>query len=127
MDERTLSSLEEAFRPSPENEQLLAVLLNAYLDGEEPEKGLSLLRGRKAASFGDPRNATLAARLFLAAGDAERALEFARDQGPEALIVRARALLMLGRREEGRRCFEPPPAANPTVEDPKLAAAFASK
>jgi len=127
MDERTLSSLEGAFRSSPENEQLLAVLLNAYLDGEEPEKGLSLLRERKAASFGDPRNATLAARLFLAAGDAERALEFASDQAPEALIVRARALLMLDRREEGRRCYEAALAANPTVEDPKLAVAFASK
>src|SRR3990172_3524875 len=98
MDERTLSSLEEAFRSSPENEQLLAVLLNAYLDREEPQKGLSLLRERKAASFGDPRNAALAARLFLAAGDAVRALEFASEQGPEALIVRARALLLLERR-----------------------------
>jgi hypothetical protein len=34
---------------------------------------------------------------------------------------------MLDRREEGRRCYEAALAANPTVEDPKLAVAFASK
>ena len=126
MDERTLSSLEEAFRSTPENEQLLAVLLEAYLEREEPEKGLSLLHDRES-SFADPRNARLAARLSLAVGDAERALHYATATDAETLVLRARVLLALERRDEGRKCYEAALAASPTVEDPKLAAAFASR
>ncbi len=127
MDESTLASLEEAFQSSPENERLLAVLLKAYLDRDEPGKGAELLRGRKAGDFGDPGSANLAARVLLAAGEAERALEYAGGAEPDALLVRARALLALDRREEGRSCYEAAVAANPTLEDGKLATAFASK
>jgi SpoVK/Ycf46/Vps4 family AAA+-type ATPase len=123
MDEATLASLEEALRASPDNEALLAVLLKAYLDREEPEKGAALLRGRKLG----PPAATLAARVLLASGDAERALELASEEDPDALLVRSRALLALERREEGRRCYEAAVAANPTLEDGKLASALAAR
>jgi SpoVK/Ycf46/Vps4 family AAA+-type ATPase len=127
VDDRTLSSLEEAFRATPENEQLLAVLLAAYAEREEASRGLSLLRERKKASFADPKTGALAGRLALAAGEPEQALEYASDDGAESLLVRARALLALERRDEGRKCYEAALALSPTVEDPKLAAAFASK
>ena len=43
MDESTLASLESAYRVSPENDQLLMVLLQAYLDTDNAERGLATL------------------------------------------------------------------------------------
>jgi SpoVK/Ycf46/Vps4 family AAA+-type ATPase len=127
MDESTLASLEAAFRSSPENEQLLSVLLKAYLEREEPGKGAALLRSRNPVAFADRGMAALAARVLLAAGDAEGALEQASGKEAEALLVRARALLALDRREEGRKCYEEAVSANPTLEDGKLASALAGR
>ncbi len=126
MDDRTLASLEAALRVSPDNEQLISVLLQAYLDTDQPSRGLALIDDTKVP-FTEPALRLLAARVALESSAPELALDYAQEDSGESLLVRARALLALERREEGRASYEAGVAKNPTLEDPALQTALNSR
>ncbi len=129
MDDSTLAALRHAFAASPGNTELLAVLLRAYLDRGEGELGRALLEeadlpdaARLSAEHG-----ALVARTWLAAGQAERALEFADRESAEGLLIRARALLALDRREDAVQAYRSAVAKNPTLEDTDLEAQLGAR
>ncbi len=126
MDDATLASLEAALRVSPDNEQLISVLLQAYLDTDQPSRGLALIDDTKVP-FTEPALRLLAARVALESAAPELALDYAQEDSGESLLVRARALLALERREEGRASYEAGVAKNPTLEDPALRTALNSR
>lgn len=128
MDDRTLQSLVTAFQASPENQELLAVLLEACLERDEPSRGLELLgAATRAREISDPAHRLLAARTALAAGAHERALDYAEGASAEGALVKVRALLALDRQDEARRAYESAVAENRTLEDPTLASALQSR
>ena len=126
MDESTLASLEAAFCISPDNDQLLTVLLRGCLDNGQAARGLATLDEIDRA-LSEPELRLLAARIALEAAAPERVLDYAGDESAESMILRARALLVLERRDEGRECYEAALARNQTLEDPVLARALRSR
>src|SRR3954471_9124104 len=101
MDDATIASLRRAYELTPDNHALLAVLLQAYLERGEARSGVELLSGQRSGAGFGPKERLLAARVCLAAEDPLSALEWLRDEDPQALLLRARALAELGRAEDG--------------------------
>lgn len=120
MDQKTLDSLHAALAASPDNQALLGVLLDAWLEREQPEKAVALLGTRGPAEVPGAIERLIAGRVCLAAGQPERALGFADGDAAEARMLRARCLLALDRHAEGLRCYDEAVAANPTLESPGL-------
>jgi transitional endoplasmic reticulum ATPase len=116
MDEATLESLRIALAASPDNVQLLAVLLRAHLERGEAARAAELLAARSSAPEGELRE--LSARVWLESGQAERALPLAQAE----TLLRARILLALDRLPEARDCYAAAVAKNPTQEDAALRA-----
>ncbi|MBI5543694.1 MAG: ATP-binding protein [Deltaproteobacteria bacterium] len=126
MDDTTLDSLRMALAASPDNQPLLRVLLEAYLERHRAADGYALLSERSPTSLTDPTARFAAARVCLEAGHPERAIELASVDDPPVLVLRARALLALARREEARAAYEKAVAQSPAVEDLDLKAAVAA-
>jgi transitional endoplasmic reticulum ATPase len=121
MDDTTLASLRAALAQSPDNEQLLLVLLRAYLTRGEPDVAAGLLEQHRQPPAGE-EGRELAARVWLASGKPQAVLPLT-EAGPPALrVLRARALLALGREAEARASYAGAIADNPTLEDKALAA-----
>jgi transitional endoplasmic reticulum ATPase len=121
MDDQTLASLKAALEASPENTKLFAVVVRALLDRGDSAEARRLVGAAPVDRFsGDDR--LLVARVYQRTGEPERALPFADADDPEALIVRARVLADLGRRDEAKRAYERAVDRNPTTEDMSLRA-----
>lgn len=119
-----LDALEQALAASPDNAPLLALALGACADTSEWPRAERLL-ARAAPAARDALGLALKLRIASLAADwgaNERALEYALGDDPAARLVRARALLDLGRRDEALAEYRAAIAANPTLEDPRLTA-----
>jgi AAA+ superfamily predicted ATPase len=120
MDDETLNALRAAHEGSPDNPQLLLALLLGLRERERVDEAAELL-GRYEPQHLEQAGRLTAAALLIAAGRADKALDWAAFDNPEAALMRARACLALGRNDEGRRHYEQALEANPTLEDPTLA------
>jgi len=117
MDDTTLVQLEAALSASPDNDALLTLLLQAYLERNEYARGLPHLPNTLADREDAPALRLLAARLCLQAGDAKRALILVPSDDPAGRLLRARALADLECRDEGLVEYRAAVAANPALED----------
>ena len=126
MDEETLRSLRAAYAASPENVKLLLVLANAFLDRDEPDEARALMEGAKLQDV-EAADGHAVAEVCLAVGQPDSALHLAAGDSPESLLLQARAYLALGDTESGRSAYQRAVQLNPTLEDPNLAAALATK
>jgi len=120
MDDSTLAQLEAALGASPGNAALLALLLKAYLERGEHQRGLDRLPAHLDDSADNAALKPLAVQLCLAAGDAERALALAAGVDPALGLWRARALADLGRLKEGLSEYRAAIASNAALEDMTL-------
>jgi SpoVK/Ycf46/Vps4 family AAA+-type ATPase len=127
LDDQTLVSLREAFGESPDNRQLLMLLIRAYRDRDTLAEAYPLLAEKAPDFFSDERELAAAAEVCLAAGEPERALAFVVGDTPHQLVQRAQALLELGRMDEARAAYREAVQRNRSVEDPELAALLGSK
>ena len=127
MDDETLTSLRAALAQSPQNAELLVVLLRAYLDRNEPEKARELIDGARLETIVKEEHREVVARALLKTGEAERALAFADGASADAQLLRARAFAALGRRDEAARAYENAVAKNPTLEDLDLKALIGAR
>jgi len=124
VDEATLAGLTEALRLSPDNRPLLLAVLRAHLELDRAPEAAALLADRGPGAFPGAEERAVAARVLLAAGQAERALAFAAGDDAALLLLQARALRALTRLEEARRAYARAVAANPALEDRELAASL---
>src|SRR6266545_2308761 len=105
MDDQTLVSLRAAFELSPDNAELLGLLLRAYLERGEAERGVMLLERVPEQKLAGEELRLLAARVSLSGGSPSRALALADGETADAMMVRARALFALERRDEAQRAY----------------------
>src|SRR5262245_29540589 len=117
MDAGQFEALKAAFAANPANRPLLRVYLGACLEADRIDDGYAVVAARARDDFDSAEARVLAGRVCLAAGRAEEALGFAQDETPEALVLRARALVVLDRPGDGRGAYERALAANPALED----------
>lgn len=121
MDGPTLESLKQALSASPENTALLMVVLRGCLDMGESETAHKILKNRsEGARIENVDDQVVAARVCLAAGDPDLALEILISKAPECRSMRARALLALNRTGEGLKEYRTAVGENPTLEDKGL-------
>ena len=122
MDEQTLQSLSNAYRATPGNQDLLEVLLKGHLELGALDAIADLLELTPADQVTRPDIRRLAAEALIAGGFGERALDFLLDDEPQDSLLKARALLILDRLEEGRKEYETAILKEPALESPDLAA-----
>lgn len=120
MDDSTLAQLEAALAASPGNAALLSLLLTAYLQRGEHQRGLDRLPADLDDSADNAALKPLAVQLCLAADAPERALALAGGADPALGLLRARALADLGRLKEGLAEYRAAVAANAALEDMAL-------
>ncbi|MEM1201621.1 MAG: ATP-binding protein [Acidobacteriota bacterium] len=119
MDTKTFESLRLALDASPDNLELRLVLVDAQAERRDAEGVRSLLAPLDPSDLrGEDRGRC--ARALLAVGDAEGALRHAVGDGPDLLMLRARALLELGRHDDGLAAYRRAVEANPALEDTDL-------
>lgn len=120
MDDQTFQSLKTALAASPYNTTLLLLILRECLARGVEVQGLELLRRADLSGIDGHEDRETIARVFLGAGQAQEALEWTSRDTPTSLMVRARALVSLGRTEEARNAYQGALAMNPTLEDTEL-------
>jgi transitional endoplasmic reticulum ATPase len=127
MDDATLGSLEAALSASPENDNLLGVVVRELLTRGESKQAVEHVRRcgslRQAAS--DVR--AVAGRALLSAGFADEADALCQGDAAELLLVRADALARLERSDEALALYQKAVAQNATLEDPELLARIKAK
>jgi SpoVK/Ycf46/Vps4 family AAA+-type ATPase len=120
MDDATLASLEAALGQSPDNAALIAVVARALLERGERDRLRALLGRVALEKLTDPDARRVVGRALSELERAEEALPLLDGEDPETLIVRARALGALGRRDDALAAYRRAVAANPTLENPEL-------
>lgn len=127
MDDVTLGSLESALSASPDNEQLLAVVLRELLSRGQSERAVALVRRCSAVEKLAADARALAGRALLSSGAAAEAEQVCAGKEPALLLVRADALAKLDRSEEALSAYQEAVAQNRTLEDPELLARIRAK
>ncbi len=122
MDAQLIHSLTAALAASPENIALRLSVIRLHLDADRVDELNSLLAPLAAEDLDRAEDRLLAGRASIAADLPETALAFLTDDSAEARLERARALLELGREEEGQTEYQAAVRANPALEDPDLGA-----
>jgi len=118
MDEKLLESLTAALVATPDNLELLKVVLRGCVELERYAAAEKVL-ARSSAKL-DAEATALACAVYLRVGQPLRVLELT--EGMQASVARARALLSCGRKEEAAAEYRSAIADNPTLEDADLAA-----
>ena len=122
MDSQTLGALEAALLASPDNHKLLIVLLREY-EGIGDREALGRLFDRaKSVPLEAAPDRVIVARARWKTGDAEAALQILKGEDADELLLRARILATLDRRDEAARAYRRAVEINPTLEDLDLEA-----
>jgi SpoVK/Ycf46/Vps4 family AAA+-type ATPase len=123
MDAKLLESLKAALAATPDNVELLKVVLRGHADLGNYNAARDLLETSKPKL--DAEATELACEIYLRSGAPERVVELT--EAEPANIARARALLALDRKDEAASAYRAAVAANPTLEDPDLRAQLTAK
>jgi tetratricopeptide (TPR) repeat protein len=113
-------SLKTALAASPYNTTILLLILRECLARGEDAQGLDLLRRADLSGIDGQEDRETIACVLLGAGQAQEALDWTSPDCPSSLMVRARALVSLGRTEDARNAYQGALAMNPTLEDTEL-------
>jgi len=115
----SLHSLKMALETTPDNHELLMVVLHTGFEQEEYVQAYELLKKYNPDHFkGEHRQ--LAAKICLAADDPTLALDFADSDSAASLMLKARAFLALDRLKDGYTIYKTAVEKNPALEDQKL-------
>lgn len=127
MDESIIQTLKTAYQAAPDNFGIFEVLLKALWESGEVETAYLLIEEKPLDFWPEGGNRDLPARIALTMNDPERALTFASGNTPDTLLLQARALAMMGKRDEAQRAYNAALAANPALEDVELARLIAGE
>lgn len=122
MDETTLVGLEQALGATPDNTQLLAIVVRSLLERGETERAAAHVRRCSQLATAGAGERAVAARALIAVHDAKAALDLVGGEEPELLLLRADALARLERSAEALETYRRAVRANATLEDPDLLA-----
>jgi transitional endoplasmic reticulum ATPase len=122
MDDVTLGSLEGALGATPDNAQLLSVVLRELLTRGNAARALEHVQRAGSLESAPAELRALAGRSLLAAGQASEAEALCRGEAPEVALVRADALARLERNDEALSVYQAAVKDNATLEDPELLA-----
>ncbi|MFW9080905.1 ATP-binding protein [Pseudomonas sp. P2757] len=117
MDDTTLDQLEAALLASPGNVALITLLLKACLERGDHARGLKLIPEDLRQLTDADALKPVASQLYLAAGQAQKALDVAVGDDPALRLLRARALADLERLKEAQVEYRAAIDANPSLED----------
>jgi transitional endoplasmic reticulum ATPase len=126
MDDATLAALRQALAASPDNDTLRLVLVRALADRGDVRPALDLVGGRDLGRLGDDERRVVA-RLHLAAGDGEQALSLLTGHAAETFLLRARALVELGRPDAALAAYNEAITKNAALEDLDLKARITAR
>ena len=126
MDEQMLQALKAAYQASPDNQQLLLVLVKALWEAHEGETAYFLLEDKNPATWPSGADRAIAARICLMMSDHQRALQFATDDEPGQMLLRARALHGIGKSDEALKVYRQAVSVNPALEDAQLEASLSA-
>ncbi len=127
MDDSSFRQLKEALKLSPDNQSLLALVVTTHLERGELGEALTLLGNYGGDVSSNEELSCTAGRAYLANDEALKALDCLSGATPAILFLKAKALLALDRRPEAYEAYQLAIRANPTLEDPELAASLRSK
>jgi SpoVK/Ycf46/Vps4 family AAA+-type ATPase len=127
MDDASFKQLKEALKLSPDNQSLLALVVSIHLERGEANEALTSLNNYRGDITDNEELSHIAGRIYLAIGDAHKALDFLTGDSPAILLLKAKALLALDKRSEGYGAYQQAITANPTLEDPALATSLRAK
>jgi hypothetical protein len=122
MDDETLSSLEQALLATPDNHQLLLVVVRDLLQRGETARAVEHVKNAPGVAQAGPEQRAVSARALLSAGEAQAALELCLGDDPALSIVRADVLQKLERQDEALSAYRVAVQANATLENPELLA-----
>jgi transitional endoplasmic reticulum ATPase len=122
VDDKTLSSLYEAYKHSRDNTPLLMLLLRAHLEREEPERAARLVLDFDEKGIVDKSDRLVAAQALFESSHYEKALCYADADDAPTLLMRARILGELDRNSEGLEAYNKAVTLSPALEDRTLAA-----
>jgi SpoVK/Ycf46/Vps4 family AAA+-type ATPase len=115
----TLHSLKMALEATPDNHELLMVVLRTGFEQKKYVQAYELLKKYNPDQFkGEHRQ--LVADICLAADDPTLALDFADSDSAVSLMLKARAYLALDRLKEGYTVYKAAVEKNPALEDQEL-------
>lgn len=120
MDDSTFDQLEAALLAAPGNVALLTMLLNACVERGEFERGLALMPADLEQWTEAQALKMAAAKLCIAAGQAQRALQLIEGDEPATRMLRARALAALEQLKQAQVEYRAAVDANPALEDMAL-------
>jgi len=127
MDDTQFNQLKSALEITPGNVALVELVARTHLERNEPQDALNVITPCiNNGPLTDPLQ-VVAAEACLALSLPEKALELLTGDSAEALLLRARALLKLERRDEGQQAYSAAVAKNATLENPGLAEQFRTK
>ena len=127
MDDATFHALKAALAQSPNNVDLLMVVVPELVSRGDPPEAVRRLREAGLQSLRAAAHRHVAARALLAAGEHVDALALADGSDGATLLTRARILSALGRKEEAITTYERAVAENPTLEDLDLKALLGAR
>jgi AAA+ superfamily predicted ATPase len=127
MDDATLQSLRAALAVSPNNPDLVTVIIGALLERGDAAEAARIVREAGLDVFASDAHRLAAGRALHAAGEHATALELAAGTSPELTLLRAKILAALGRRDEALTAYQAAVSANPTLEDRDLKTQLAAR
>jgi transitional endoplasmic reticulum ATPase len=127
VDDATLSALIPALEKSPENTELLAVVVRALSARGDAQQAADHVRRCPTARSTNEEHRAEFARALLSAGDTQAALAMSEGEGAKLRLVRARALAASDRVEDALALYRAVVAENSTLEDPDLLAELTAR
>ncbi|HEY0139046.1 MAG TPA: AAA family ATPase [Nannocystis sp.] len=125
MDDATLAALREALTATPDNDPLRVVVFRALVARGEPRQAADLLQGRELRLGDDDRRQL--AQLWLGLDEPQRALDLVPGTDAASFMLRARALVALGRHEHALAAYNEALGKNAALEDLDLKARITAR
>ncbi len=124
MDDSSFNQLKAALKLTPDNEALLALVISTHQERGELAEAMELISGYGGDYSGRDELALAAGQVYLDCDKPEAALACLDGSTPEIQMLKARVLLVLGRRAEGLEAYLCAIRENSTLENPELAASL---
>lgn len=127
MDDATLAALIPALEKSPDNTELLLLVVRALAARGEASRAAAHIRCCQAGASAPENDRAEFAAALLAAGDTNAALAMSEGNSQKLRLVQARCLAALNQVDQALALYREVIAENTTLEDPELLAELTAR